>query len=326
MLHQNLIFLLSCLPVWALQAPTHAPSTESTQVIYKSTDGGKSWSDFSKGLPADIKATDISTHQGVLYLSSEKGVFYSQSTATTPDWTKEYFMPEPNSRLIEGTMGPYAVQYRHSLYQKLFSSGVWIPLHLSLKDVSVRTLIETADGGIVIGTETGIYKTTDRAQTWTWRLEKEMIHSIINTGDALLASGDHGMYRSDDQGNSWIHIPALGSIVRLSKSKNGRINAFVESFSKNQKGMVSPALLHALYSDDGGRKWNCLEYALPCVSHIFEIHQIGNLILCSHDQGLSRSLDQGRTWENVELPGKIKGWINLLVIDEMLFITEGTGC
>ena len=65
-------------------------------IVFKSTDGGQTWQDISKGLPENLREDSI---QGNSFFANDKGLFlrlgnglyHSTPNATAPFWTKEIF-------------------------------------------------------------------------------------------------------------------------------------------------------------------------------------------------------------------------------------------
>src|SRR3982750_212528 len=67
---------------------------EKTNIVFKSTDGGQTWQDISKGLPENLRKDSIG---GNSFFANDKGLFlrvgnelyHSTANATAPFWTKE---------------------------------------------------------------------------------------------------------------------------------------------------------------------------------------------------------------------------------------------
>ena len=308
----------------------HLPNKQTednpSKVIYKSIDGGNSWVEYGEGLPVDIAASDLESFQGDLYLSSDKGIFHTSPQLTKPDWKKEYFFHESDTRFFKGRQGIYAVKYRQGLYQKLYSTGIWLPLHLNLKDKSVRTVLEGQDHSMIVGTETGIYRSVDGGQSWTQILEKEIIHSMMQSRGSMLAFGDKGLYRSFDEGKSWDHVPYPGSLAGLWNGPGDRSYILVRKNFQKHEFIQTGKNFQLFESTDGGIIWNKSNFGPPDVKQILGITKSDAYLICHHEKGLSLSLDQGKSWKNMEVPKTMNQNIRVLVIDQIIFIIPTFGC
>lgn len=157
--------------------------------IYKSTDGGETWSRKSKGLPEGdvgkiglaVTAADPSLVYATIEANDKEKGFY-RSADQGESWSK-------NNDYISGGTGPH-------YYQELEASQRTADLVYQM-DVFVRV---TRDGGntfSVLGT--GREKHSDNHAFW------------IDPNDDLhlLAGTDAGLYESYDQGTTWRHFPNL---------------------------------------------------------------------------------------------------------------------
>src|SRR5688572_29554164 len=61
----------------------------ATNLIYKSTDGGQTWQDISKGLPAIEQPINYFAGESDLYLHVKNVMYRSKSNLKTPVWEKE---------------------------------------------------------------------------------------------------------------------------------------------------------------------------------------------------------------------------------------------
>ncbi|MEO6686693.1 MAG: hypothetical protein ABIN24_12040, partial [Dyadobacter sp.] len=78
-------------------------------IVFKSTDGGQTWKDISKGLPENLRKDSI---RGNSFFANDKGLFlrvgnglyHSTPNATAPFWTKE-ILPDEHSSIARGKSG-----------------------------------------------------------------------------------------------------------------------------------------------------------------------------------------------------------------------------
>ena len=100
--------------------------------VFKSTDGGQTWQDISKGLPENLRKDSI---RGNSFFANDKGLFLRvgnglyQSTpnAGAPFWTKEIF-PDEHSSIAPGKSAIFANNYWGVNLKKTDGTSVWSPM------------------------------------------------------------------------------------------------------------------------------------------------------------------------------------------------------
>src|SRR5436190_10596975 len=105
---------------------------EKTNVVFKSTDGGQTWQDISKGLPENLRKDSI---RGNSFFANDKGLFlrlgnglyHSTPNATAPFWTKEIF-PGEHSSIAPGKSGIFAYNYWGVNLKTTKGTSVWSPM------------------------------------------------------------------------------------------------------------------------------------------------------------------------------------------------------
>ena len=103
----SLAFLLLFLypfvfPITDSQQKLNRNKSGTANIVFKSTDGGQTWQDISKGLPENLQKDSI---RGNSFFANDKGLFlrvgnelyHSTPNATAPFWTKEVNTDEHSS-------------------------------------------------------------------------------------------------------------------------------------------------------------------------------------------------------------------------------------
>lgn len=213
-----------------------------------------------------------------------------------------------------------------------------MPLTNTLKDKTVRTVLETADGALFVGCDSGIFKSTNNGQTWKQVFEEGIVLNIVEMGGVLIGGSVNGVLRSTDGGEHWNY--ALNENI-LAK-KTGLIgNQFVTILGTTDATKLIPeGVTHRLRaSDDGGKTWHRLERALfpvqgaydmderlSQVKDLYDIIQAGEYLFCSFDAGIFRSSDQGKTWEPV-FPTNGQVSFNFAVSGQVIYaVQKSAGC
>ncbi len=310
------------------------PSTEG--LMFQSTDGGQTWQDISTELPKDVQVQGVFTSGDEVFLGVEKGL-YHRSASASPAWEKEVLLDVTINDVCPGRAGMYACSYGQGLFQKLPGTVIWENLSYSLPDKSVRTVLETPDGAILLGTDSGIFKSANNGQTWKQVFADGMILNIVASGNVLIAGGRQGVLRSTDGGEHWDNVLNEHILVK----KTGLLtDRFVAILGTEDPRKINPdgitSRLRA--SADGGKTWQRLEPALGPVAgayemdvrlaqvkDIYDIVQVGTQLFCSFDTGIYRSADQGKTWELV-LAAKEKSSFILTVSGGVIYAVPGGGC
>ncbi len=153
-------------------APSKALIFYASWSIFVSKDTGRSWVQLSAGLPHE--------EGGVTCLASNG-----------PD-------------LFDGTFDGYG-PINESDFSGIFRSTDY-GVHWNVVD-TVRTpqCIAARGNLVLVGSEGGVYASTDSGRTWTTRNQNLGFSSLQFIGNNILATSG-GIYRSVDNGNTWIAV------------------------------------------------------------------------------------------------------------------------
>ncbi|MFN0176391.1 MAG: WD40/YVTN/BNR-like repeat-containing protein [Saprospiraceae bacterium] len=314
------------------EVPEKAKPT-ANNIVFKSTDGGLTWQDVSAGLPIDLPIGRVLADGGELYLSSNKGLYHSSISTEAPKWQKEISLGLEISGIFHGQTGPYVSSYEKGFFQKILGTEVLMPLHNNLKDKTVRTILETPDGTLFVGCESGLYKSTDAGNSWKQVIANDGINSIVE-GDGVLICGTHkGLMRSTDAGEHWDSVLTEdGGAWNL-----GVIEGRFVSLTQGGDWQDDPAN-RVRMSVDAGKTWQRIDENLASGKFIFnneiggdpvrsinDIKKAGNYLFCSCDAGIFRSADWGKTWEPVFTESGLK-LLQLAVSGNVIYAVKVVGC
>lgn len=351
-----LSFLLSCTFLFACQqerenapistasigalltaASGNAPHS-ATNIVFKSPDGGKTWQDVSTGLPNDLEVGRVLVDKGEIFLTSVSGLYRSSAATEAPVWKKEFTLNEI-SNVFPGRDGLYASSYGVGLFQATAVSGIWASLHNNLKDKNIRTVFETPGGAILVGSESGIYKSADGGKTWKWVFSDGAANSFAAAGDVLICGVSDGILRSTDGGEHWDRVLSGDGGAYGTKPLGDRLVASTDGgipWGKIPKG----SLANRLYtSSDNGKTWQRMDSKgfisarslcgttedISATWSIDDIVLAGEHLFCSLDMGIFRSSDWGKTWELV-FPANGKKSLNLTTWGKVIYAVKVTGC
>ncbi len=308
---------LTAKTVFAAQHGQEKPGLAASQIIFQSADGGQTWQDVSAGLPGDLPVNCFKALNGEVLLGSDKGLYRSQITSAAPVWQKEFLLAARIEGVYSGRAGAYALSPGNGFFQNI-APGVWMPVFAVLKEQSLRTLFESADGSIFVGCDRGIFKSADHGKTWKHVYENGWMIRIVESNGVLLCTSEEGILRSSDGGEHWDVVISEGGVgIEVDVIQGGFAAITYNTESKTRRIRIS---------EDGGKTWQAIDAGLPPDANIASIKQVGEYFFCGHPAGIFRSADRGKTWELV-LPTIEKKVFNLSVSGNLIFaLPRNGGC
>ena len=288
----------------------------TTNLVFKSTDGGQKWQDISKGLPENSAEVGFFTNESGLYLRAGKGTYHSNPNSTTAFWQKEIF-PENWTSIATGKSGMFAYNYWGHIVQKISGTSVWSPVYTNFKS-NIRTVFETAGGTVFIGFDNGLYKSTDNGKTWKHVQVGGWVIKMVEQSGALLATSMSGIIQSTDDGENWSVVISEGGVgIDVAPIKGGFAAITYNTASETRR---------VRRSYDGGKTWQPIDAGLPPSSSISSIVQVGENLFCGHPDGIFRSSDKGKTWKLI-LPAVENKVFHLSVSGNVIYaIPTNGGC
>jgi photosystem II stability/assembly factor-like uncharacterized protein len=349
-----------------------APNTDSQQklnrdksgtvnIVFKSTDGGQTWQDISEGLPENLQGDDLqrdgffANNSGV-YLRAGNGIYHTKPNSTAPFWKEEIF-PGKHGSIAPGKSGIFAYNYEGQILQKIKGTSVWSPMYTNFQG-KVRTVFETAEGTVFIGSDNGLFKSTNSGKTWKDVHAGGWVMKLVESNGVLVATSMRGIIRSTDDGENWALVISEGGVgidvARIqggfaaitfnTKSNTRRVRtsydggktwqpidaglpaqAFIFPVDKALSQVNPPdSVWHQV--DPADSVWNPLNTSLPEQAFITSIVQVGKYFFCGHPTGIFRSSDKGKTWKLV-LPSIEEKVFNLSVWGNVIYaIPTNRGC
>lgn len=286
-------------PETKVLVPTKTIAAEpgTTNILYQSTDGGRTWQDISYSLPVNEQPEGFFAGASDVYLRVNEEMYSSKSNLKTPVWKKENTLDSRSSSIVFNPSGTMAFNYEGRIYQKALASGTWNPVYPNFKKHTMNSIFETQDGAIFIGSENGLYKSVDYGKSWKYILNEGWVSTIIQSEGVLIATGQQGIMRSTDNGEHWEWVISEGGVGIAIEHINGGFAAIVYSDISKSRRIYS--------SMDTGKTWKAIDQGLRPALSISSIKQIGNYLICGHPDGILRSADFGKTWTTVH-PGVSK--------------------
>jgi photosystem II stability/assembly factor-like uncharacterized protein len=313
------------------------PKTEkagTAKIVLRSTDGGQTWQDISKGLPENLREDGIQgnslfANDKGLFLRVGNGLYHSTPNATAPFWTKEIF-PDEHSSIVPGKSVIFAYNYWGVNLKTSNGTSVWSPIFENFQEPRIRSVFETAGGTIFIGTDRGLFKTANSGKTWKHVHAGGLVGNLAESNGVLLATSMRRIIRSTDNGENWAAVISEGSVAFDVKPIKGGFAAITSSSESNPRSLrasydggktwqpIDAGLQDKVLSDSIWRTWND---RLRVQAFMSLITQVGENFFCAHPDGIFRSSDKGKTWKLL-LPSVENKVFNLFVSGNVIYAIQ----
>jgi photosystem II stability/assembly factor-like uncharacterized protein len=246
----------SRLPV--IEQKQKCDKTEAANLIFKSTDGGQTWQDISEGLPENLQEDGFErdglfANDSGLYLRAGNGLYHSKPNSTAPFWKKEIF-PDKQGSIAPGKTGIFAYNYDGQFLQKINGTNTWSPMYTNFQENEIRTVFETAGGTVFIGSNNGLFKSTNSGKTWKQVHTGGWVMKLVESNGVLMATSQNGILRSTDDGENWdcvLHEGGVGIAIERIQGGFAAITYNTESETRRVRT-----------SYDGGKTWQPIDAGL----------------------------------------------------------------
>ena len=321
---------------------------------YFSVDSGRDWStlDFSGGHMvafAEVGDTIFAATDNGLYASTDEGGI----------WTPVIAGPAANALLVENGI-LYAAGYG-TVWQSSDRGADWQELGGSLPGPNISPMtLSFANGALVAGTDSGIYRWNDSLHDWT-PINKGLgslnIWSLTANRDTVFAGTSFGLYRFanappwtlSDSGITACAITSLAVVDTLLFAGTYRGGFFRSSddgatwspcatqfdfdstiwtkdIIQDSNGVLyALSWAHALFrSTDSGTTWTKTSGYLSTY-YTYSLCAVGTRLFAGTEDGLFSSRDSGESWQLVRSPSQNKGFYDFVTIKGEFFSTSDTG-
>jgi photosystem II stability/assembly factor-like uncharacterized protein len=313
------------------------PKTEKAgkaNIVFKSTDGGQTWQDISKGLPENLQEDSV---QGNSFFANDKGLFlrvgnglyHNSPNSTAPIWTKEISRDE-HSSISPGNPGIF---YWGVNLKKANGTSIWSPKFENSQEMRLRSVFETAGGAIFILTDGGLLKTADNGITWKRVHTKGMDGNMAESNGILVAISMRKIIRSTDNGENWEWVTTEDGVAFDAKPIKG---GFAAITADSELGTRSLRISYdsgktwqpidagdKVFNDSIGRTWDDRPRVQTFITSII---QEGENFFCTHRDGIFKSSDKGKTWKFLLPSVENKGFILFVSGNVIYAIPSKGGC
>lgn len=293
----------------ALTVDPRAPRTlyaANFQSFWKSTNGGAAWTPIGPadfGSPRSSITIDPASSSivyvsaaGVLFRSLDRGETWDRATAGLPGSVSV-------GRGVVATRYGLLAGSSTGVFLSTDRAAAWQAASRGITAGSVITLAAAAQEPPLLHAVTarGFFKSPDRGQTWLF-LESDQVLTLglpplaIDPADpeTLYLGGFQTVLKSTDGGVHWTRGTTLPCVVPVKIALDPQAPDLLYAAGTRATPICSPpGACFFARSQDAGATWQCLAEPPGIFLHVDPFDSA----IYSGPQNLSRSADQGETWE-----------------------------
>lgn len=299
--------------------------------VFKTTDGGNSWTAANKGLVAtSVLDVVVDPHTPTTaYAGGNRGVF--KTTDQGASWTRiNVGLTHPAYRLAIDPRTPDTLYggTGNGVFKSIDGGLSWVAASTGLTNPFVQTL--TLDRGsattLYAGTLRGLFKSTDGAASWTpvdlgmgdsvrvfsFTIDPQVSTILYATAFDQTRTYPGGTFKSEDGGASWTRLSPMFLAVAVDP--------------RNSSTLYGNSGDSIWKSTDGGATWNASNAGLPAMSvrALAIDSQAPATIYAAGDGGVFQSTDGGANWTDFN-QGLINRSVNALAIDATVLLAGTVG-
>jgi photosystem II stability/assembly factor-like uncharacterized protein len=302
---QIISLILVCQSFFCCISKKDEPQVTSTNKVFKSIDGGKTWDDISDGFPNDTYLGDVMVVSDKVVAATDHGVYYLKDNNGAQRWQKDMFLNDPVYNINYHNGNLQVISPDRGVMQKVERAGIWQKVYTELTSKNlISSVMSTAEGTVYASGKEGVFKSDDEGQTWSHVYKGTWVKNVVQMGNILVASDAETLFRSADKGQNWTPVIENDGFVRSISSVNNALvaitNGLQEKKVDNTLLQSKPDVFNNVWtSTDEGKTWFKMHQELSGVHQISDYQAFGNTILFGHDGKIFLSTDNGNTWQSV---------------------------
>lgn len=251
------------------------------QGVYRSTDNGATWDSlglrYVQALALDSSGNIYAGTNSAVYRSSDKGRTWIQTGLVTI--SVQSIVVTPNGDVVAGSGAAYRSSDHGVTWSQIGLPGSFV-LSLAVNSAGDIFAATSPTGGVYGG---GIHRLLHNDTVFN-KVNNSSFNSVAVAPDGGIYAGGDGIYRSADDGISWVQTPLNNvSVYSLATHPTGQVLA-----STYPDGVFR--------STDHGSSWTRTGLDHDVVS-VFAFSNNGTIFGATYGGLIYRSTDTGGTWE-----------------------------
>ena len=257
--------------------------------IFLSTDNGDHWHAIKNNLWAgsfwSLTTSQMNSDTSAIFVGTESGVFRSSNTDLTWDIINKGLSACNVTALGVSKTSIFAGTGGNGIFRSSDQGFTWIPVNNGLNSAFIES-IQTF-GGLTV-------------------------NSIASFGNTLLAGTLAGIFRSTDEGVTWIDV------------NNDWTRQQIWSFTKSDSAIFAGGSVFLVFrSMDDGKTWDHGDTSFSSGSVMALTYENGKLFAAAMEGGAYRSTDNGTSWTKIYSLGQLDYPYALTYISPYLLLGMG---
>ncbi len=297
-----------------------------TKYIYRSTDLGLTWSSSTMAVTA-VKAMQVdgknNLYVALIPITSEHmgigwQVSFHKYNCNSNTWANPCLFGEEVTGIVINDMDEIFLSLCQSYggtYGKdvLYSNNGITWNQLTVADGLMKAICSDENGYLYVTGDKGIFISKNNGSTWSYLGNTIIVNAyslfVTKGGKILVGTTQNcGVFRSTDEGITWLEDASITNISAFAQIKNGTI------FACTGNGIYQ--------SSNNGENWSLCGLPNMQVLSIIEASN-GNIYIGTKDNGVYCSTDFGQTWEETNT-GLNNKYVCALAIDKNNYLYAGT--
>lgn len=267
--------------------------------ILRSENAGSSWLAMNVAERAS-NVKDVAFHAGVLYAATPDGVYKSEDRGTTWEWASAGMTTFDTDMLFVTSTGDvYAgtspIDGGCTLFRTRSSGRIWTCVQPQTDPIRAGGMAEDQEGRLYFGGFRFVYRSDDEGSTWIPTANTNTtVHGVAALGSAVMAGTyGRGILRSENRGSSW------------EKSNQG-LQSAIRDLAIGPDGGIYVATLGGVFqSNDLGASWRLLDEEGAAVRPAYSLaFDDEGRLLDGTLNGLFRLNLTTQTWDALGPPGR----------------------
>jgi photosystem II stability/assembly factor-like uncharacterized protein len=261
---------------------------KTISVIYRSTDGGSTWTPFGNGMPIDATVGSFLVMNNEVFATTDNnGIFLIREGERV--WKRiDVDLPKDiDINTLSATDDSFIIgTSNHGIMLSENRGKNWRYPRIQIDDNPVRCL-HSKQNILFAGTDKGIYKSLDGGNTWAYAWKGVQVNGFTEINNKIFAALMNGAIMTNDDGANWNYVYKPHTLHDIS---NDGERIFAMTLGSGLK-----------MSKNDGTTWELVNNGLGTFNlYTFELKRFDNKIFAAQWYGIYTSADLGKSWTLVK--------------------------